>query len=186
MDQTEPVHEEQMQAELKSATVTQTTFGQLKWLSLSALVLVLDQVSKWVALNSLQPYQPVEVMPGFNWMLAFNKGAAFSFLSDSGGWQQVFFVVLALIISGFMIRWMYTMTSQQKLLASACAMVIGGAMGNLIDRLVYGQVTDFIDWYYQSHHWPTFNVADACIMAGAFLIAYDGFKEHKSDKQRTQ
>ncbi|PIP78342.1 MAG: signal peptidase II [Gammaproteobacteria bacterium CG22_combo_CG10-13_8_21_14_all_40_8] len=168
-------------------TEIDTKWGQLKWLWLAVLVLVLDQLSKWWALEALTPYQPVNLMPGFNWKLAFNKGAAFSFLSESGGWQQVFFALLAIIISTVMLVWMRKMDAQQSKLAIACSLVIGGAMGNLIDRLYHGQVTDFIDWYYQSHHWPTFNVADSFIMLGAFIIALDGiFQPRKPDSQQSQ
>ncbi len=166
--------------------IENTGYGQLKWLWLTVFVFIFDQGSKWWALNHLTPYQPESVFPGFNWMLAFNKGAAFSFLSDSGGWQQVFFAVLALIISSILLIWIKKMQPNQNKLAAACAMVIGGALGNLLDRLYLGQVTDFIDWFYQTHHWPTFNVADSFIMLGALLIALDGIGQKSEDDERDQ
>ncbi|HFB67163.1 MAG TPA: lipoprotein signal peptidase [Aeromonadales bacterium] len=144
--------------------------GQLKWLLLSVVVIIVDQISKWLALQFLQLHQPVNVFPGFNWMLAFNTGAAFSFLGDAGGWQHYLFSAIALVVTAILIRWMSQMTPEEKLSGIASGLIIGGAIGNLIDRLLQGKVTDFIDWYYGDYHWATFNLADSFILLGAFLF----------------
>ncbi len=149
--------------------------GQLRWLLLSVVVIILDQFSKWLALHYLKMYQPVAVFPGFNWMLAFNTGAAFSFLGDAGGWQHYFFSIIALTVSVILIRWMSQMNPQEKLSGIASGLIVGGAMGNLIDRLSQGKVTDFIDWYYGDYHWATFNLADSFILLGAFIFMFEMF-----------
>ena len=156
--------------------------GQIKWLWLSILVIALDQISKYFAIQNLELYRPVEFFRGFNWMLAYNRGAAFSFLGDAGGWQQWLFSGIAVIIISILLRWMWTMKASEKMLGIACGLIVGGAIGNLIDRAVQAKVTDFIDWYYGTHHWPTFNLADSFILLGAFLILLDGFLNPQSVK----
>ena len=145
----------------------------LKWLWLSALVVVLDQASKLGAEHWLQYHIPVMVMPGFNWMLTYNTGAAFSFLSDAGGWQRWFFSALALIVSAVLIVWLRRLTRAQIWLAVGLAMIVGGALGNVVDRLLYGHVIDFIQWYYDRWYWPAFNLADSAISVGAALVIID-------------
>jgi len=147
--------------------------GQLKWLYLSFIIIGLDQLSKYIAVNNLNPYEPVPFFRGFNWMLAYNRGAAFSFLDSAGGWQQWVFNGIAFIVSLVLIRWMAMMKTQEKWLAIACSFIIGGAIGNVIDRLIQAKVTDFIDWYYGQYHWPTFNIADSFIFLGAALFIFD-------------
>ncbi len=154
--------------------------GQLRWLPVAVLVLVLDQLSKYTAEHWLQPYQPVPVFPGFNWMLAYNEGAAFSFLADAGGWQQWFFALLALGIVVVLVRWMRLMQPREWPLALAASLVIGGAIGNLVDRLLWGHVIDFVDWYVGHYHWPTFNLADAAIVVGALWMALDGWARRET------
>lgn len=142
----------------------------LKWTWLSVLVIFLDQLSKQIAERTLNLYAQVEVIPYFNLTLAYNEGAAFSFLSDAGGWQRWFFSTLAIGVSAVILVWLHRMKSTERLQAIALALILGGAIGNVIDRLLYGHVIDFIDLYYQHYHWPAFNIADSAIVIGAALI----------------
>jgi signal peptidase II len=142
----------------------------LKWTWLSVLVIVLDQLTKQIAERMLNLYAQVEVMPHLNLTLAYNKGAAFSFLSDAGGWQRWFFTALAIGVSVVILVWMHRMKSNERLQAIALALILGGALGNVIDRILFGHVIDFIDLYYQHYHWPAFNIADSAITIGASLI----------------
>ncbi len=146
------------------------------WLWISLLVIVLDQVTKLVADGSLTLHQPVTIMPMFNFTLMYNQGAAFSFLSDAGGWQRWFFILLSTAISVILVIWLRRLKQYQKLQTVAIALILGGAIGNLIDRSLYGYVVDFIDVYYQHHHWPAFNIADSAIVIGAGLLILDTFK----------
>jgi len=148
----------------------------LAWLSLSGAVIVVDQVVKAIVLATLQPYQPHAVIPGLlNWTLAFNTGAAFSFLHDESGWQRWLFSLLAIVVSGVLVRWLATIPRRDWRNALPLSLVIGGALGNLIDRLRFGQVTDFIDVYWRDAHFPAFNVADSAITVGAVLLIWFGF-----------
>jgi len=142
----------------------------LNWLWLSGLVIVLDQTSKWLAERLLEPLVQVPVLPSFNLTLVYNKGAAFSFLSQAGGWQRWFFSGLAIAVSLFIVLWLRRLHAQDTWTAAGLSLVLGGAMGNLIDRLIYGHVIDFIDLYYSTYHWPTFNLADSAITVGATLL----------------
>lgn len=144
----------------------------LRWLWLSAVVIVLDQISKFWALDALQPAgMPHPVIPGFlNWTLAFNTGAAFSFLANSTGWQRWFFVLLAVAISGVLVVWLKRTARGDWRTALPLGLIVGGALGNLIDRLHAAQVTDFIQVYYRDWYYPVFNVADCAITVGAVLL----------------
>ena len=147
----------------------------LSWLVLSALVIVLDQATKAWVLSSLPEFQPIPVIDGFwNWYRTYNTGAAFSFLSDASGWQKYFFVVLAAGISGLLAWWLARTPRGEWRTALPFALVIGGAIGNVIDRLRFGHVVDFIQWHWRDHYWPAFNVADSAIVAGAVGIALFG------------
>ena len=150
-------------------------FTMLKWLWLSLLAVILDQVSKLAIAGSMQLYQSIQIMPYFNLTYVHNTGAAFSFLSDAGGWQRWFFAGLALVISGVIAVWLARLKQHETLLAVALSLVLGGAMGNLIDRLAYGYVIDFLDVYYQTWHWPAFNVADSAITLGVMLMLAESF-----------
>ena len=154
----------------------------LSWLTLSALVIVLDQLSKWWALTALQPVGlPHPVIPGFlNWTLAFNTGAAFSFLANSDGWQRWFFVLLAVVISAVLVVWLYRTPRRDWKTAMPLALIVGGALGNLIDRLHAAQVTDFIQVYYREWSYPVFNVADCGITVGAVALVVFGLFAGKS------
>lgn len=148
----------------------------LSWLLLSVIVIALDQLSKWWALTALQPAGlPHPVIPGFlNWTLAFNTGAAFSFLANSAGWQRWFFVLLAVVISAVLVVWLSRTPRRDWKTAMPLALIVGGALGNLIDRLHAAQVTDFIQVYYREWSYPVFNVADCGITVGAVMLVVFG------------
>ena len=143
------------------------------WLWLSGLVIGLDQLSKWLAASLLVPYQPVPVMPSFNLTLMYNTGAAFSLLARAGGWQRWFFLLLSAAISVILVIWISRLKHSQNRLAVALSLILGGAVGNLIDRVLYGHVIDFIEVYYERWSWPAFNLADSAITVGAVLLVLD-------------
>lgn len=147
----------------------------LKWLWLSLLAVVLDQASKLAVDASMQLYQSLPILPCFNLTYVHNPGAAFSFLSHAGGWQRWFFVVLAISISIGIGVWLAKLKDNEVLLASALSLVLGGAVGNLIDRLAYGHVIDFLDVYYKNWHFPAFNIADSAITLGVALMLAESF-----------
>lgn len=147
-----------------------------RWLWLSVLVVVLDQGTKWLALGMLDPYRPVPLIPSLNFTLMFNDGAAFSFLSGAGGWQRWLFAGFALAMSVALLIWLLRLGSRERLTAAALSLVLGGAVGNLIDRMVTGRVVDFIDFYVGKWHWPAFNVADSAITLGVILLLLSGLR----------
>ncbi len=155
----------------------------LKWLWLSAVVIVLDQITKYMVSDSLLLFQSVPIMPSLNMVLAHNTGAAFSFLSDAGGWQRWFFAVLAMVVSVVIVVWMKRLKQNEQRLAVALSLVLGGAVGNAWDRLVHGYVVDFIDIYYGDWHWPAFNVADSAITVGAVLLILDALFNREDQPQ---
>ncbi len=157
-------------------------FGLLSWLWLSVLVFVLDQASKLFFENSLSLYQQIVVIPDyFSWTLAYNKGAAFSFLASESGWQRWFFAAIAVTVSAVLVAWLKRLKAHETWLALALALVLGGAIGNLFDRVVYGHVIDFILVHWQNRwYFPAFNLADSAITLGAILLALDMFKPQKS------
>jgi signal peptidase II len=147
----------------------------LIWLLLSIAVIAFDQWSKSWVLATLPEFTAVPVIDGFwNWYRTYNTGAAFSFLSDAGGWQKYLFTVLAFGISGLLAWWLMRTRRGDWRTALPYSLVIGGAVGNVIDRLLHGKVIDFIQWYWQDHYWPAFNIADSAIVAGAVGIALFG------------
>ena len=156
----------------------------LPWLLLSVALVALDQLTKWWALTALQPAGvPHAVVPGLlNWTLAFNTGAAFSFLADSAGWQRWFFVALALVIGGVLTVWLARTPRRDWRTALPYALVIGGAIGNIIDRQVHGHVVDFIQWYWRGYYWPAFNIADCAVVGGAIGIVLFGMLGGKPAK----
>jgi len=157
----------------------------LVWLWLAIIGLVADQATKLYVLANFKLHESVNVLPFFDLTYAQNKGAAFSFLSSAGGWQRWFFTIIAVSISGLLIYWLRGLHKSQKGLSIAYSLVLSGAIGNLIDRLSYGFVVDFLDVYYKNHHWPIFNIADMAICCGAFLIILDAFinKEPAADRK---
>ncbi|ATC98125.1 signal peptidase II [Pseudoalteromonas spongiae] len=155
----------------------------LIWLVLSIILLALDQITKWIVSTEMSLYQTIDILPVFNFTYVHNYGAAFSFLSEAGGWQKYFFSIIAVTISVLLIYWLKKLPATNKLLCSAYALVLAGAIGNLIDRLVHGYVIDFLHVYYQQYDFPVFNIADVAISIGAALLLLDAFFEQKeSDK----
>jgi len=124
-----------------------------KWLGLAAVVLIADQITKYVVSRSLALYESVEVTPFFNLVLVHNKGAAFSFLSDAGGWQRTFFTVIALVASVW-ITWLIRKHPGETVFCLALSLILGGALGNVIDRILFGAVIDFLDFHAYGYHWP--------------------------------
>lgn len=156
---------------MKGGAINKMAFA---WLLFSAVIIVLDLWTKQIASDSLTLYRPVELTSWLNMTLAHNYGAAFSFLSDAGGWQRWLFTGLASVVTVVLVVWLLRLPTNEKLTAAALSLVIGGAVGNLIDRIVNGYVVDFIDVFYQGHHWPAFNLADSAITCGVILLLVDG------------
>jgi len=144
-----------------------------KWLLVTLAVIVLDQVTKYMATVQLDYGNPLAVLPSFNLTLLHNTGAAFSFLADQSGWQRWFFATVSLLASVFILVWLRKLTGAQKPLALALALILGGALGNLIDRALFGYVIDFIQVYYRDLYWPAFNIADSAISIGAAVLIGD-------------
>jgi len=142
----------------------------IKTVWLSILVIVLDQLTKLWAVDSLVFGEPVAVIPNLNWTLAYNYGAAFSFLADMGGWQRWFFAGLAFVMSTILLFWLTKLPNKLTVETWGINLVLGGAIGNVIDRVLEGRVTDFIDFYIGTWHYATFNVADIAITIGAGLL----------------
>ena len=140
-----------------------------RWYALAGAVIVLDQVTKAVVLASIQFGERIVFLPFWNWVLTMNPGAAFSFLADQSGWQRWFFTILALAVSAW-IALELRRHPEQKLLSLALALVMGGALGNVIDRVRFGAVVDFVQWHAAGFYWPAFNVADSAITVGAILL----------------
>lgn len=151
-----------------------------RWLGLSALVIVLDQLSKAWIISHFVLGESLSLLGVFDLVLAHNTGAAFSFLSDAGGMQRWLFSAIAVVASAWIV-WLLRRHQQQKLFCLALALILGGALGNLADRIAYGYVVDFLDFHWDKHHFPAFNVADSAISCGAVLILWDSFM-HKSGK----
>ena len=147
----------------------------IPWFGLALIVIVLDQYTKGLASAGLDYGQPVRVFSWFNLTLQHNPGAAFSFLSDAGGWQRYFFSAAAAIISAVLAVWVWVMPRGQRLLALSLGLIIGGALGNLWDRVVFGYVVDFISVHYQHYYFPAFNIADSAITIGVALFLLDSF-----------
>ncbi len=170
------------------------------WYLLSLLVIVLDQISKrWATLMLTEEGQSIDFIPYFSFTLLHNEGAAFSFLSNAGGWQRLFLISISLLVSSVVIVWLYRLEKSMYWSASGLALILGGGLGNLWDRITLGYVVDFVDWFYASDnsclplfyrsihnglntcHWPAFNIADAAIVVGAMSIVLSIFFEDKND-----
>ncbi len=148
----------------------------LKWIAVSTVVVVCDQASKWIAVKSLLGSPPVVVIPGFfDFSLVYNTGAAFGFLNEASGWQNLFFVLVAAVVSIVILRMLYRLDRTETQNALAFALILGGAVGNVIDRIRLGYVIDFIHWFYGAWHWPHFNIADSAITVGVALLILDAF-----------
>lgn len=155
-----------------------------RWLLISGVVVVLDQLTKYAAVAALAGKAPVEVTPFFNLVLVYNRGAAFSFLAGMGGWQREFFIGIALAASVWIV-YLLRRYPQQVLFCLALSLVLGGAIGNVIDRVNIGAVTDFLDFHAWGWHWPAFNVADSAITCGAALLIWDGFRDAGVSEKNT-
>ncbi|RYY78419.1 MAG: lipoprotein signal peptidase [Moraxellaceae bacterium] len=162
---------------MPNSTPEKTQFHRhnLWWLLLAVVSIVLDQYTKHLASTKLIFAEPVPVLPFLNWTLLHNYGAAFSFLSDAGGWQRYFFTGLAALVSIAFTVWLMRMPTRLKVLPLAIALILGGALGNLIDRVTLGYVVDFIHVYYQNYNFPAFNIADSSITLGTILLIIDTF-----------
>ncbi len=152
-----------------------------RWILLAAVVCGLDQFTKALAATHLELHQPLALITGLQFRLTYNSGAAFSFLSDASGWQRWFFVVLTLLISSFIVAWIYRLQRTEIWTGVALGLVLGGALGNLWDRLALGAVLDFIDVYYGRWHWPAFNLADSAISVGAVILILASLDGEKAE-----
>ena len=157
----------------------------LRWLWLSAVVVLLDQASKWWAQANLLPHVPRPLLPHLDLTLMFNRGAAFSFLGEAAGWQRWFFTALAVVAVVVLTVWLARLRSGDRLTAAGIALIIGGAIGNAIDRVRLGHVVDFIDlWWDARWHWPAFNLADSAITVGAVLLVLLSFRSEPPPARR--
>jgi len=152
-----------------------TASPQLRWLWISLLVVILDQAAKQIAEAQLTPHQAVNLFPYFDWYLTYNTGAAFSFLANAGGWQRWLFTVIAIVISIVIVQWVRKLPSEDTLTAASLCLILGGAIGNLIDRVYLGHVIDYIQVWLGSYPFPAFNIADASISVGAALLILSSF-----------
>jgi len=155
------------------------------WLGLSLAVLVADLVTKAWVLKVFTPGDVVAVTPFFNMVLVFNTGAAFSFLAGAGGWQRWFFIAVSTVVS-IVIVWLLRRHHGDRLMACALALVLGGALGNLYDRVTLGKVVDFVQLHAAGYYWPAFNVADSAISVGVVLLVWDSIREGLSTRARRQ
>lgn len=149
-----------------------------RWLGLSVLVIILDQISKAWITQHFAYGESLYVLSVFNLVLVHNTGAAFSFLNDAGGMQRWLFSVIAVVASVWII-WLLRKHAGQTLFAMALSLILGGALGNLIDRITYGYVVDFLSFHWNEHYFPAFNLADSAITCGAFILIFDSFKKEK-------
>ncbi len=147
----------------------------LRWFVLAAVLVVLDQGTKFIAVNALEPGRPVSVLPFLSLLLTYNPGAAFSFLADASGWQRWFFIAIAVAASA-LISYLLFRHRGEPLLCLALSLVLGGAVGNLVDRVSSGMVVDFVLLHWRQYHWPAFNLADSCITVGAALLIWDSLR----------
>ena len=157
---------------------------QLRWLWVSLCVIIIDQATKQIAEAQLTAHQAVNVMPYFDWYLTYNTGAAFSLLADAGGWQRWFFTIIAIVVSGVIVQWIRKLPGDEILTAISLSLILGGAIGNLIDRILLGHVVDYIQIWLGSIAFPALNIADAAISVGAVaLILSSFFGAHKAEAE---
>ncbi|MBP9741789.1 MAG: lipoprotein signal peptidase [Burkholderiales bacterium] len=150
-------------------------------LLISLGIVALDQITKAIVRKNMVLFMQKYVNEYWNWILAYNQGAAFSLFAKEDGWQRVFFGVLASVVSIALVFYILN-RKYSRLVGVAISFILGGAVGNLVDRVIFGKVTDFIDWHYMNHHWPAFNIADSFITVGVTLLIIDSLlvREHKS------
>lgn len=153
--------------------MSQRSLAPFKWLWITAAVVLIDYLTKQWASHSLVYAEPQQVLPIFDLTLLHNTGAAFSFLANQSGWQRWFFAIIAIAVSGMLLHWLSTLKPNQRWLGIALTLILGGAIGNLYDRLVYGYVIDFLHFHWQQHYFPAFNIADTAISVGAMMLIID-------------
>jgi signal peptidase II len=163
------------------AVMTESTGSKLKWLWLAVLVIAIDLGTKAIATAMLTYGNPVPVLPSFNLTLLHNTGAAFSFLADAAGWQRWFFVTLAVVVCVVLVGWLRKLKAHETWTAIAIVLILGGAIGNVYDRVVHGYVVDFLHFYWQDWHFPAFNLADTAITIGAAMMILDAFRKPADD-----
>jgi len=154
--------------------LTTRNYDLMKWIGFAVIIALIDQITKYLATANLVYGDPHALIPGINLTLFHNTGAAFSFLADQGGWQRWFFAILTTMVSLGLIVWLKFLSHEERATRIAICLILGGAIGNLFDRLTWGYVIDFIQLYYSSWYWPIFNVADASITIGAVLLIFAG------------
>ena len=152
----------------------------LKWLGISLAIVVLDQITKYAVRQTFSLHEVVEITSFFNMLLVFNRGAAFSLLADAGGWQRELFIAIAVTASVW-IAWLLRKHRDETLFCLALSLILGGALGNVIDRITMGAVVDFLDFHAFGWHWPAFNVADIGISCGAVLLVWDALRTKQPD-----
>ena len=149
-----------------------------RWFGLAAAVILLDQVTKWAVLENFAYGERREITGFFNLVLVYNKGAAFSMFASADGWQTPLLILFAIVAAGI-VSYLIVRNREKRVLCLGLAFILGGALGNLIDRLRFGHVVDFLDFHAMGWHWPAFNVADSGITVGALLLILDGFVHHE-------
>lgn len=159
-----------------------------KWQAfiISIVVILCDQISKYLVLFTLAPYQPKAILPVFNLMLAFNTGSAFSFLSHAGPWHHWLFIGFSVTMSIILCTWIIRLPTTAHLNLLALSLILGGAIGNLCDRIRLGHVIDFIQVYYKTFYWPVFNIADSAICVGAILLLFEMIWNESKIKPKSQ
>ncbi|AIY40394.1 Lipoprotein signal peptidase [Collimonas arenae] len=155
-----------------SISTSSSKYGLAPWLAIAALILVIDQLTKITIVRLFSYGESLAVTPFFNLVLVYNKGAAFSFLSSESGWQRYLFTALG-IAAALFITFLLKRHAGQRMFCTALALILGGAIGNVVDRIAYGHVIDFLDFYMRNWHWPAFNIADSAICVGAVLFVID-------------
>lgn len=170
---------------VKSENLPSSRWRWLRWCWISALVVLVDLSTKYYFDSTFQYGETRYVTPFFNWVLVYNPGAAFSFLANASGWQREFFIVITVIITSVLLR-MLRSNSNNRWLAVALTLIIGGAFGNLFDRVVHGHVIDFIQLHVAGYYWPAFNVADSAICIGAAMLVIDAFRQPRTPVSPTE
>ncbi len=168
----------------KGQVQEQASAGMMRWLWLSAIVIVLDQITKLIITELYVLGDSTPVFSFFNIVRAHNTGAAFSFLAAESGWQRWFFALIAVAVSVMLVQWLRKLPANDRFMAVALTLVLGGAIGNLIDRMVLGYVVDFLDFYWNGQHFPAFNIADSAITVGAIMLAVDVLRNPGKEEKK--
>lgn len=182
-DNNRDINSVKMTNKRKNKVYTIKRFNRFLLLGISLIIMIIDQITKYVVRHNFSLYEVKVVNDYWNWTLAYNKGAAFSFLANHGTWPKIFFGVIAVLVSIGIVYYILN-RSYSYLAGFGLSFILGGAIGNLIDRIILGKVTDFIDWHYESYHFATFNFADSTISVGVVLLIFDSLfcSSNKSTK----